>query len=84
MLPFDLHVLGMPPAFNLSQDQTLQFNLYASLKLTTLLLCTSSHSNSLERPHSLSSLLLNELRPEGVLRILLIWRSMSNTFYIYL
>ena len=25
MLPFDLHVLGMPPAFNLSQDQTLQF-----------------------------------------------------------
>jgi hypothetical protein len=21
-----LHVLGMPPAFNLSQDQTLQFN----------------------------------------------------------
>ncbi len=26
MLPFDLHVLGMPPAFNLSHDQTLQFN----------------------------------------------------------
>ena len=26
-LPFDLHVLGMPPAFNLSHDQTLQFNL---------------------------------------------------------
>jgi hypothetical protein len=25
MLPFDLHVLSMPPAFNLSQDQTLQF-----------------------------------------------------------
>ena len=25
LLPFDLHVLGMPPAFNLSQDQTLQF-----------------------------------------------------------
>src|SRR3569623_1596067 len=24
LLPFDLHVLGMPPAFNLSQDQTLQ------------------------------------------------------------
>ncbi len=23
-LPFDLHVLGMPLAFNLSQDQTLQ------------------------------------------------------------
>jgi hypothetical protein len=27
LLPFDLHVLGMPPAFNLSQDQTLQFNI---------------------------------------------------------
>ena len=27
MLPFDLHVLGMPPAFTLSQDQTLQLNL---------------------------------------------------------
>ncbi len=25
LFPFDLHVLGMPPAFNLSQDQTLQF-----------------------------------------------------------
>ena len=24
-IPFDLHVLSMPPAFNLSQDQTLQF-----------------------------------------------------------
>ena len=28
--PFDLHVLGMPPAFNLSQDQTLQFNTFAA------------------------------------------------------
>ena len=25
-LPLDLHVLGVPPAFNLSHDQTLQFN----------------------------------------------------------
>ena len=25
--PFDLHVLGTPPAFVLSQDQTLEFNL---------------------------------------------------------
>lgn len=24
-LPLDLHVLGVPPAFNLSQDQTLHF-----------------------------------------------------------
>ena len=29
-LPFDLHVLSMPPAFNLSQDQTLQFKLLAA------------------------------------------------------
>jgi hypothetical protein len=26
LLPLDLHVLSTPPAFNLSQDQTLQFN----------------------------------------------------------
>ena len=29
LLPFDLHVLGMPPAFVLSQDQTLKFLLHA-------------------------------------------------------
>lgn len=28
LLPLDLHVLSMPPAFNLSQDQTLQFIAY--------------------------------------------------------
>lgn len=28
MLPLDLHVLGVPPAFNLSHDQTLHFLLY--------------------------------------------------------
>ena len=26
--PFDLHVLGVPPTFNLSHDQTLQFNFF--------------------------------------------------------
>ena len=26
MLPFDLHVLGLPPAFTLSQDQTLHLS----------------------------------------------------------
>ena len=30
MLPLDLHVLGLPPAFNLSHDQTLQFKSFAS------------------------------------------------------
>ena len=28
MLPFDLHVLGLPPAFNLSHDQTLHFKFF--------------------------------------------------------
>ncbi|OOE54485.1 hypothetical protein BZG12_06795 [Salinivibrio kushneri] len=33
MLPFplDLHVLGLPPAFNLSHDQTLQFKFFCLL-----------------------------------------------------
>lgn len=31
MLPLDLHVLSLPPAFNLSHDQTLQFNLHVTL-----------------------------------------------------
>ena len=30
LLPLDLHVLGTPPAFVLSQDQTLQLNLEKS------------------------------------------------------
>ncbi len=34
---FDLHVLGTPPAFTLSQDQTLQFDLYS---FYCLLCCT--------------------------------------------
>jgi hypothetical protein len=39
---FDLHVLGMPPAFNLSQDQTLQFKVFSSLWLPILARLTSS------------------------------------------
>ena len=31
MLPLDLHVLGVPPAFNLSHDQTLHFFIFKSL-----------------------------------------------------
>ncbi|EMP89554.1 hypothetical protein VC116063_000379, partial [Vibrio cholerae O1 str. 116063] len=27
-LPLDLHVLGLPPAFNLSHDQTLQLKVF--------------------------------------------------------
>ena len=36
LLPFDLHVLSIPPAFNLSQNQTLQF--FSIFALTTVLL----------------------------------------------
>jgi hypothetical protein len=31
LLPLDLHVLSLPPAFNLSHDQTLQFKIIAVL-----------------------------------------------------
>jgi hypothetical protein len=47
-LPLDLHVLGTPPAFILSQDQTLQkesdilrFHLKPKLKELTLINCTT-------------------------------------------
>lgn len=59
MLPFDLHVLSMPPAFNLSQDQTLQFNSRASLKPASyFFIYFLSTQRSLKCPHSLSSLFL--------------------------
>ena len=35
LIPFDLHVLGTPPAFILSQDQTLKFSLKRSVPLTS-------------------------------------------------
>ena len=34
--PFDLHVLGTPPAFVLSQDQTLEFNLLQRFRCLVL------------------------------------------------
>ena len=34
MLPFDLHVLSIPPAFNLSHDQTLQFKVLQKYRST--------------------------------------------------
>ena len=36
--PFDLHVLGLPPAFNLSHDQTLQFKFFKARNPTTYFL----------------------------------------------
>ena len=43
--PFDLHVLGTPPAFVLSQDQTLQFE----LPVSNLLLAFKSFLNCMAR-----------------------------------
>ena len=40
MLPFDLHVLSMPPAFNLSQDQTLQF--FPNTAITSCLISSTT------------------------------------------
>ena len=54
MLPFDLHVLGLPPAFTLSQDQTLHLKLldpkiqYFECRVvpgTKLLACICMHLN---------------------------------------
>jgi len=41
VVSFDLHVLGMPPAFILSQDQTLQKNKYLILKISIILIVFS-------------------------------------------
>ena len=48
---FDLHVLGMPPAFNLSQDQTLQFILLGCRNNLSLL---NGYLQSLEDAPSIS------------------------------
>mmetsp|Transcript_5583 Transcript_5583/g.8269 ORF Transcript_5583/g.8269 Transcript_5583/m.8269 type:complete len:86 (-) Transcript_5583:104-361(-) len=47
MFPFDLHVLGLPPAFNLSHDQTLQFKSYKNPKI----LYSCSRQNSISTSH---------------------------------
>ena len=45
---FDLHVLSIPPAFNLSQDQTLQFNLITvrNFSFTAKNVCRNSSRQS--------------------------------------
>ena len=47
--PFDLHVLGLPPAFILSQDQTLKLKayLYAILDVEPSHICYVRHGHSL-------------------------------------
>ena len=41
--PFDLHVLGTPPAFILSQDQTLRYLLCPVGQQMTEVICTGSY-----------------------------------------
>ena len=47
--PFDLHVLGTPPAFVLSQDQTLQFIMKVWILLTQNLYWQNNYSQSLHK-----------------------------------
>ncbi len=64
MLPFplDLHVLGLPPAFNLSHDQTLQLKFFCLLSskgktngsITTVLFI-SYETNELTVPNNYKS-----------------------------
>jgi hypothetical protein len=76
VLPFDLHVLSMPPAFNLSHDQTLQFNLRLKnprprLESTSRFVLIKHHANSgfhspksTQAPTPLLDLLVKEPGPE--------------------
>ena len=50
LLPLDLHVLSLPPAFNLSHDQTLQFNLFEA---EASLPCSRSNTHQNRRALSL-------------------------------
>ena len=77
MLPFDLHVLGMPPAFNLSQDQTLQFNPSHQISSDSTSISFSKH---FKVPTQFVFLILNEPRSFGVMRILLVLILLSNSF----
>ena len=63
--PFDLHVLGTPPAFILSQDQTLRLNLltktaqnvtvwFSKIRITTTLF-TASHFRKQKSDHTYTS-----------------------------
>jgi hypothetical protein len=58
---FDLHVLGTPPAFVLSQDQTLQFNWFQSGK--TALHFNKNKEKTIVR-HKLPSPLFSSQRPK--------------------
>ena len=57
MLPFDLHVLGLPPAFTLSQDQTLHLSIAA--RTEALAYALSAEAVTEPQNHSLALLHLN-------------------------
>ena len=82
VLPFDLHVLGMPPAFNLSQDQTLQFNPNTSFETSYFTACTFALKGTSKCPHSLSSLFLINRRSVSVVCILLAQNFLSTAFFV--
>ena len=78
MLPFDLHVLSVPPAFNLSQDQTLQFNPnYALAYLYLFVLLTQRHP---KMPTQFVSIFLIIAASSQVLCILPIHTLLSTLF----
>src|SRR5262249_4031019 len=65
---FDLHVLGTPPAFVLSQDQTLQLNLSIRAKAVDLLLSMiavlKSFTETLNTAYNWQLLLFSFQRPD--------------------
>ena len=73
LLPLDLHVLGLPPAFNLSHDQTLQFTII--VMLTCRSKATKAHqtwlkgqTNSFFRPKPVDAslaLIIGDLSPSS-------------------
>ena len=63
LLPLDLHVLGLPPAFNLSHDQTLQFKI-----IVILTRCRGSKSGS-NLAQGSNEFIQNRLKAEASKRI---------------
>ena len=57
---FDLHVLGLPPAFVLSQDQTLKLNEICSRLVTISLDESRTHSLQNDLPHDKSKRMVFE------------------------
>ena len=60
LLAFDLHVLGLPPAFVLSQDQTLKLNEICSRLVTISLDESRTHSLQNDLPHDKSKRMVFE------------------------